>query len=126
LHWNEVVSQIGVAPEQSVFDVQATQTCIALQTGVVPPQSAFERHATHVFETASHFERPALVQSASTVHATQVPAFMPEVMHDGPAELPAQSELVWHGLQTCEAVSQTGVAPLQSELNSQPTHVPVG
>lgn len=120
------MSQIGVAPPQSAFDVHATQTFCALQTGVDPPQSAFERHATQRFAIVSHFDKPALVQSTSLVHATQEPAFMPDVTHDGPAELPLQSAFVWHALQTCVAVLQTGVEPLQSELNSQPTQVPVG
>jgi hypothetical protein len=148
LHCEVAGSQRGVAPEQSAFDRQPTQTLDplhtgvgaaqsvlarqptqtfdALHTGVGAPQSPFARQATHTFEMVSHLGAPGVVQSASAAQSAQVPAFIPVVTHAGPAVLPAQSALVAQGWQTWVVALQVGVAPLQSVSNSQATHVPVG
>lgn len=119
--------QSGVEPEQSVFERQPTQRLlVVLQTGVEPEQSALVRHATQRFAVTSHLGAAGLVQSASAWQMTHEPAFMPLVTHAGPPGLPTQSALLAHARHMCDAVSQVGVSPAQSELNSHPTQVPLG
>jgi hypothetical protein len=127
LHVDEVVSQIGVAPEQSALDKHPTQIfCVLSQSGVAPGQSALVRHATHWFATVSQTGAAGLVQSLLTEQVTHVPAFIPVVTHEGPPGLPAQSASDMQARHLCEVVSHVGNIPLQSELNSQLTQAPVG
>jgi len=127
-HVEDVVSQVGVVgvDAQSAEVRQPTQRLALLHTGVGAEQSALVRQATHSLAVVSHFGAARLVQSASTVQTTHEPAFIPDATHAGPPGLPAQSASVAHGPHVWVVVSQVGVVPLQSELNSQPTHVPVG
>jgi len=97
-----------------------------LHTGVGTAQSALVRQATQVLDTVSHLGVAMLVQSASTAQSTHDPAFIPVVSQAGPAGLFVQSALVWQARQVWLVVSHVGVAPLQSVLNSQATHVPLG
>jgi hypothetical protein len=92
---------------------------------VDPEQFALVRQATHWFETGSHVG-VAPEQSASVAHCTHWPAFIPVVTQAAPLALPAQSTLLTQGLHVWLPTSHLGVLPLQSELNSHPTHVPVG
>ena len=126
MHADSVVSQTGVAPEQSALVAQATQSCARLHTGFGAEQSALVRHSTHSFATVSHFGAAGLVQSLSTVQTTQEPAFIPVVTQAWPPGFPTQSASVAHGPHVCVVELQVGFEPLQSELNSQSTHVPVG
>ena len=125
-HCDDAELHTGVAPEQSAFDRQPTQICELLHTGVGAAQSAFVRQATHSLATVSQWGAAALVQSASTVQITHEPAFIPLVTHAGPPGLPAQSASSAQGTQVWVSASHVGEVPLQSELNSQATHVPVG
>jgi hypothetical protein len=76
--------------------------------------------------TVSQIGAAALVQSELTVQVTHEPAFMPVSTHAGPPEDPMQSVSWAQARQVWVAVLHVGVIPLQSELNSQPTHVPLG
>jgi hypothetical protein len=123
-------SQMGVAPEQSVFCTQATHRFWLLQTGVVgvAAQSVFFSHCTQWLAIVSQMGAAGLVQSALASHVTHDPTFIPAspVTHAGPPGFPMQSAFVAQGRQVWAIVLHVGVIPLQSELNSQPTHVPVG
>jgi len=120
-------SQIGVAPPQSASDTQPTQSCRApSQTGVGVEQSPADKHWTQRLATVSHLGVAGLLQSESTWQTTQAPAFIPVVMHAGPPGFPMQSALFWQARQVWVVVAHVGVWPLQSELNSQATQVPVG
>ncbi len=120
------MSHTGVAPEQSALVRQLTQICDPLHTGVGAEQSALVRQLTQRFATVSHLGAAALVQSASIEQTTHEPAFWPLVTHEGPPGLLRQSPLFWQALQVWVTMSHVGVEPLQSELNSQATQVPVG
>ena len=117
---------MGAMTWQSALLAHPTQRFDALHTGLAPEQSALVRHATHRLETVSHWGVVAAVQSLFTRQPTHEPAFMPDVAHAGPPGLPVQSALVAQAPHVCVAVLHTGVLPLQSVLNSQWTHVPVG
>jgi len=84
------------------------------------------RHCTHSLATVSQMGAAGLVQSAFAAQVTHEPAFMPVVTHAFPPGLPIQSAFVAQARHVCVAVLHVGVAPLQSELNSQPTQAPVG
>jgi hypothetical protein len=122
--------QIGVAPEQSLSCTHPTQRFCVLHTGVagVLVQSVFFSHCTHSFAMVSQIEAAMLVQSLFAVQMTHEPAFIPAspVTHAGPPGLPMQSALSAQARQVWVVVLHVGVMPLQLELNSQPTHVPVG
>jgi hypothetical protein len=121
-----VGSQTGAAALQSLALKQPTHRFEVSHTGVGAEQSVLARHATHWFATVSHFGAAVLVQSESAAQTAHDPAFIPVVMHAVPPGLSAQSAFDWHGSQRCVVVSHVGVEPLQSELNSHATHVPVG
>jgi len=126
VHCDEVGSHTGVAPEQSAFVKQPTQISALLHTGVGALQSALVRQATHWLAVVSQWGAAGLVQSASTEQTTQDPALSPVVTQAGPPGLPTQSALVAQGWHRLVVVLHVGVWPLQSELNSQATQVPLG
>jgi hypothetical protein len=125
-HWEDEGLHTGVAAGQSLAVMQPTQMFEALHTGVDPEQSALVRQVTHSFATVSHMGAAVLVQSELTAHITHEPAFIPVVTQALPPGLFVQSLLDWQGPHMWVVVSHVGVSPLQSELNSQPTQVPVG
>jgi hypothetical protein len=114
--------QAGVPPPQSPSPPQPRQLwLVGSQIGVVPEQSPLARQETHV---------PVVVRQSGVppVQRSELPAEhwpqAPPGWHAGVA--PPHSLSPLQARQLCDAGSQTGVAPEQSELTRQGTQVPVG
>jgi hypothetical protein len=91
------------------------------QTGVLPEQSASARQETHVPEDVRQ-------SGVAPTQRSELPAeHWPQAPPGWQAGVaPPHSLSPLQARQLCDAGSQTGVAPEQSELVRHGTHVPVG
>ena len=92
-----LTGQIGVRPEQSLFDLQLTQLPDDAQNGVEPEQSEFEVQARHVFNDKSHIGLP--VDSWQSLFDAQLTHAPDDIEHTVLSINPEQSVFdvhFWH------------------------------
>jgi hypothetical protein len=104
------VSHSAVGAAHCVFDVQPVRHAKSRgsQIGAAVPQFEFDRHSTHVWSPGKQngADAPQSLFARQATHSSVV------VSHSGRC-VPAQSVFALHPMQSPDAVSQIGVAPLQ-------------
>ena len=118
-----LTGQIGVRPEQSLFDLQLTQFPDDAQNGVEPEQSEFEVQARHAFNDKSHIGLPVDPwQSLFDVQLTHAPD---DIEHTVLSINPEQSVFDVHFWHVFVELLQIGVLTAEQSLFvKQTTHAP--